>query len=418
MFDRWHDGRRARLTIAGLLLALLVPFVIACGPVAVDSTPQATMSAVPTATTQAIRTSTLAALPTSTAPPRTAVRTSTAATPGPDATASGDTGRFARGGLAGTALSALAVGGRDGQLLFAGGQGLWRSTDGGQRWEAVLSAMAAPRVAAIAIAPSDPQIVYVGVGAGCGRGRSVPGLVSTDGGAHWRESGLNIGDLAVDPTDANKVWAVSCAGVQRSTDGGGNWEPATGAQLDGHAPTLIALVPRMPRVVYVAYAAEGGAARVRRTIDDGATWQDTGLPMAAFGPLALTTDPVKPDSVFLSTLVGIFRSLDGGQSWMLLSAGLEGTRPAPPPAGAPDGFHLTTALVAAPNAPDTFWVGTGAGPTKGIGVFGTRDGGTSWQWLSGGIEGRTVQALAIGVTRNRSILYAATDDGVWLLNTP
>jgi len=273
-------------------------------------------------------------------------------------------------------------------------------------------------VTAIAIAPSDQQIIYVGVSAGCGRGGSTPGLVSTDGGTRWQESGQDITSLAVDPADAKKLWATTCTGVQRSKDGGTAWEPATGAQLDGYTPVQIALVPGTPRVVYVAYASEGGTAKVRRTIDDGATWQDTQLPAAAFGPLALATDPGKADSVFLSTLVGVFRSLDGGQRWTLLNAGLEATQPTPPPANAPEGFRLTTAIVAAPNVSDTFWVGTGAGAAKGIGVFGTQDGGATWRRTNGGIEGRTVQALVVGVTQNRSILYAATDDGVWTLSTP
>jgi len=425
MLDRRCKDGHGRFTIAGMLLALLVPLLIACsgGPTATVAPPS---TAVPTATTVATRAApttattqpTRAPIPTPTVPPGTATRASATPILSPSTSRSSGTARFARGGLDGNALTALAVGGRDGQLIVAGGRGLWRSSDGGQRWEAVRGATEAPRVTAIAIAPSDPQIVYVGVSEGCGRGGRTPGLVSTDGGVHWQESGQNLSSLAIDPFDTKKVWATTCTGVQRSTDGGSTWEPALGAQLDTYTPTLIALVPSTPRVVYVAYAAEGGTARVRRTIDDGATWQDTRLPTAAFGPLALATDPGRADTVFLSTLVGIFRSLDGGQSWVLLTDGLEATQPARPPANAPDGFRLTTAIVAAPNASDTFWVGTGAGPTNGIGVFGTRDSGTTWRQTSGGIEGRTIQALAVGVMRNGSILYAATDDGVWTLDTP
>jgi len=442
MPDHRHDDGYRRFTIAGILLALLVPLLVACGGNPTVTVAPAPNTAVPTTiavstragtptitarptvgtptpapTTTGTRVPASASTPTSTVPPGIAVRASATPMLGPGTTVV-STARFARGGLDGNALTALAVGGRDGQLIVAGGRGLWRSSDGGQRWEAVRGATEAPRVTAIAIAPSDPQIVYVGVSEGCGRGGRTPGLVSTDGGVHWQESGQNLSSLAIDPFDTKKVWATTCTGVQRSTDGGSTWEPALGAQLDTYTPTLIALVPSTPRVVYVAYAAEGGTARVRRTIDDGATWQDTRLPTAAFGPLALATDPGRADTVFLSTLVGIFRSLDGGQSWVLLTDGLEATQPARPPANAPDGFRLTTAIVAAPNASDTFWVGTGAGPTNGIGVFGTRDSGTTWRQTSGGIEGRTIQALAVGVMRNGSILYAATDDGVWTLDTP
>jgi len=420
---RRADGRR-RFAIAGIILALLVPLLVACSGAQTATMTPPTRASVPSVAAQPTRTAAPASsttaprIPTSTASPGTAVRAGGTATPDSSATASGGTTGFARGGLAGTALTTLAVGGRDGQLLFAGGQGLWRSTDGGQHWDAVRGATEAPRVTAIAITPSDQQVIYVGVSEGCGRGSRTAGLVSTDGGTRWQESGQNISSLAVDPFDAKKVWATTCTGVQRSKDGGATWEPATSAQLDGYTPVLIASVAGTPRVVYVAYAAEGGAAKVRRTVDDGATLQDTRPPAAAFGPLALATDPGKADTIFLSTLVGVFRSLDGGQNWTLLADGLEATQPARPPANAPDSFRLTTAIAAAPNLSDTFWVGTGSGTTRGIGVFGTRDGGATWRRVTAGIEGHTVQALAVGVTRNRSILYAATDDGVWTLNTP
>ena len=407
---RRADGRR-RFTIARALLALLVPLLVACGgdPTATVPPPN-TAAPTTTAARIGIPSPPFAPPPTATPLPGTVIRASATPTRG--------AAHFAHVGLAGNALTALAVGGHDGQLLFAGGRGLWRSTDGGRRWEAVRDATETPRVAAIAIAPSDPQVVYVGVGEGCGRGGRTPGLVSTDGGAHWRESGQNISAFAVDPLAAGKVWAATCTGVQRSADGGTTWEPVAAARLDGATPTLIALVAGAPRVVYVAYASEGGAAQVRRTIDDGATWQDTQLPAAAFGPLALATDPFEADTVFLSTLVGLFRSRDGGQSWTLLTDGLAATAPARPPANAPDDFRLTSAIVAAPNASDTFWVGTGAGPTAGIGVFGTRDGGATWRLTSAGIAGRTIRALAFGLTRDGGTLYAATDDGVWALNTP
>ncbi len=436
MFDCQRRGGCGRFTLAGVALALLVPLLVACGGDPTATVPPPTSSAAPTAsaaptraapatriptvapTATATRMPTFAPIPTSTPPPGTAARASATPTPNSGSIIVGGTARFTRGGLDGNPLNALAVGGRDGQLLFAGGRGLWRSTDGGQHWDAVRGAAEAPRVTAIAIAPSDQQVIYVGVSAGCGRGSRTPGLISTDGGTRWQQSGQDISSLAVDPFDAKKAWATTCSGVQHTKDGGATWEPATRAQLDGYTPVQIALVPGTPRVVYVAYASEGGTAKVRRTIDHGETWQDTQLPAAAFGPLALATDPGKADNVFISTLVGVFRSLDGGQSWTLLSDGLEATQPARLPANAPDGFRLTTAIVAAPNASDTVWVGTGVGTTKGIGVFATRDDGATWRRISSGIEGRTIGALAVGVTRNRSILYAATDDGVWLLDTP
>lgn len=438
MIDRQRRPGRTRPTATRLALALLLPLLVACGgsptatapaattaprvtapaaptSAAIASTPARPATTQPTTTPQPPRPATASPATTTTGPSATATRARATAT---GATSSGNTAQFARNGLAGTVLTALAVGGKDGQLLFAGGKGLWRSTDAGKKWSQVQNPAEAPKVAAIAIAPSDPQIVYVGVSEGCAKGGTLPGLVSTDGGASWRQSGENLSSITVDPREAKKVYATSCAGVQRSLDGGNTWETVSAAQLDNYTPTLIALAPRTPRTLYVAYASEGGTARVRRTSDDGATWQENTLPPQAFGPIALAVAPGNADTVLLSTLSGVFRSLNGGQTWDLLTTGLEETRLTGPATSSPEGLRLTTALVAAPNEADTFWLGTGSGRTGGIGIFSTHDSGTSWQRTGTGLDGRTIQALAVGVAGNTRTLYVATDDGVWSGNTP
>jgi photosystem II stability/assembly factor-like uncharacterized protein len=325
---------------------------------------------------------------------------------------------FARAGLKGQSITVLAAGGKDGQTLYAGGKGVSRSTDGGKTWTVVRDEKVAPHVAAIAIAPSDPQVVYVGVGEGCGKGTPFPGFVSTDGGATWQESGQGLSTIAIDPKNPKSAYAADCDGLVRTTNGGTTWTVVDKTLAGGVTP-LIALAPSAPQTIYVVGASEGGTVKVQQSTDDGATWQDVSPVGGLTGPLSLAVDPDDPAMVLLSTLGGIERSTDGGKTWKLLTeGGLEATIPDNASGNAPDNVHLTTALVADPDQSGLFWVGTGAGKTKGIGIFRTRDGGESWRHTGKGIDGRMVQALALGGARNSRILYAATDDGIWALPSP
>ena len=82
----------------------------------------------------------------------------------------------------------------------------------------------------------------------------------------------------------------------------------------------------------------------------------------------------------------------------------------------PDGFRLNNALITDPAQSSTIWLGTGSGKTKGIGVFRSLDNGETWKRTGTGIDGRIVQEFAFATTRTTKILYAATDDGVWVYN--
>src|SRR5262249_50050288 len=158
--------------------------------------------------------------------------------------------------------------------------------DGGKTWTVVRTEKEAPRVAAIAIAPSDPQVVYVGVSEGCGKGKPHPGFVSTDGGATWQESGQGISTIVIDPKNPRNAYAVDCNGLERPTNGGLTWDLMDGT-LAGTFTPLIAQAPSDPQTIYVVGAAEGGGIKVRGTTDGGVTWQDVSPSGSVTGPLSL-----------------------------------------------------------------------------------------------------------------------------------
>ncbi len=409
-----------RWTVALLALPLIAILAAACsGPepaTTATSTPRATAAV--TAGARQTGTTTRATTSTPTRPAagtatRTVTGTTTRAT-GTVRTATGTAtpGAVTRAGLGGENIRVVAAGPADGRLVYAGGRGVWRSTDGGGQWTRVLGETEAPRVSAIAVAPSNAQVVYVGVGEGCARGTTRSGFVSLDGGATWRQTGRNIAGFAVDPRNAQVVYAVSCQGVERSADAGASWEGLGGARVENYDPVLIAIAPADPQTLYVAYASEGGTVRVRRSSDGGTSWQDADPPGPPTGPLALATDAADARDVFLSTTMGLYRSEDGGRSWELLTAGLEATAGV---SGAPPGTRSNTALAAGPEQPGVLWLGTGTTRAPGSGIYRTRDGGNSWRLLTG-FEGRPVQGLAPGGRGDGAVLYIATDDGVWRLD--
>jgi len=213
--------------------------------------------------------------------------------------------------------------------------GLGSSMDGGLSWTLVLKELSDKTAfRTIVFSPSDPRTVYAGIGGYFNVGlwdSSVAGkgvYVSHDGGASWSpgNSGLaadaNVSSLAVDPADAQLVYAgTTNHGILRSTDGGQTW-----AQMGGGLPTSKAVLsivnaPDDPNLLLAGL--ERGA--VYRTTDGGSSWHQAA---AGLSPEATVTDIVfDPHEsgriAYLSDLSsGVYRSIDGGLTWSVLNQGL------------------------------------------------------------------------------------------------
>ncbi|MGZ5446015.1 MAG: VPS10 domain-containing protein [Thermoanaerobaculia bacterium] len=227
------------------------------------------------------------------------------------------------------------------------GGGVWKTTDAGVTWTAVSDGSFGGAIGAVAVAESDPNVVYVGTGEKTVRGNVSHGdgmWKSTDAGKTWKHVGLgdsrHIPRVRVHPRNPDLVYAAALGhlfgpnaerGVYRSKDGGKNWERILFANENAGAIDLI-LDPTNPRVIYAStwrvrrkpYSLESGGegSALWKSTDGGDTWRNIsgnkGLPKGTLGIIGVTVSPSNPQNVYAIVEAdegGVFRSRDGGDTW-------------------------------------------------------------------------------------------------------
>jgi photosystem II stability/assembly factor-like uncharacterized protein len=233
------------------------------------------------------------------------------------------------------------------------GGGVFKTTDGGITWNPITdSTRMAGSIGAIAVAPSDPNVVYVGTGESPPRGNVSPGngvYRSTDGGRTWRSAGLGdagqVGAIMVHPDDPDHVYVAALGhifgpndqrGVFRSTDGGATWQRVLFRDARTGAVDLV-MDPANPRVLYAtlwqarrypwAFESGGPGSGLFKSTDGGDTWSEItrndGLPdSGVVGKIGVAVSPARPDRVWAIVeheAGGVFRSDDGGRTWQRLN---------------------------------------------------------------------------------------------------
>lgn len=228
--------------------------------------------------------------------------------------------------------------------------GVWKTTDYGRTWFPVFDDQPTGSIGDVAVAPSNPNIIYVGSGEGLQRPDLSVGdgiYKSTDGGRTWKNTGLHdaqqIGGLAIDPTNENRVFVAALGhpygpneerGVFRSTDGGASWEKVL--YIDENTGAVqVTIDPNNPNIIFADLWAgrqgpwENGAwngkeSGLFKSTDGGSTWKKItkGLPTTeqGLGRIGFCIAPSDSKRMYATVDAGreggIYRSDDGGESWI------------------------------------------------------------------------------------------------------
>jgi len=243
----------------------------------------------------------------------------------------------------GKATMAAGVPGNPAVYYFGtAGSGVWKTVDGGQVWKCVSDSVRLTSIGAVAVAPSQPDTVYVGA---AGFGGAAGLYRSTDAGAHWdlvALGGHGVTSIAIDPHNPAIVLAAAGdTGIMRTADGGRTWTSVLPDEENGAKTGAVWVVmdPDDARNLYagtrpIRAGGRGGFgggrgappvttpatdSQIYRSTDEGLTWTQTkpdGLPGGNFGTIALAVAPGSHGlRVYDYVAQGMFRSDDGGEHW-------------------------------------------------------------------------------------------------------
>ena len=233
------------------------------------------------------------------------------------------------------------------------GGGVWKSEDAGANWTCVSdSNFKSSSVGAIAVSPSNKNIVFVGMGEADIRSNISFGdgiYKSTNAGKSWKNMGLNkadgISSIQFHPKNSDIVFVAALGnpfgknperGIYRTKDGGKNWQLVL-AQNDSTGAADVKIDVQNPDIIYAstwqAYrnnymmSSGGPQSGIFKSIDGGETWTDLskkpGMPLGLLGKIGLAVSPINSDRVWAmvenADKGGLYRSDDGGENWTLVN---------------------------------------------------------------------------------------------------
>lgn len=306
--------------------------------------------------------------------------------------------------------------------------GVWKSDDFGRTWNPIFDHEPTQSIGAIAVAASDPNIVYVASGEGLHRPDLSVGdgiYKSTDAGKTWTHLGLRDGyqipAIAVDPRDSNRIFAAVLGhpygpneerGLFRSTDGGQTWQKVI-YKDENTGASDVEIDPANPEIVYASMwevregpwedgnEANGSGGGLFKSTDGGDTWHplSNGLPKDS-SQIYLAIAPSEPKRLYAtvgtaSGTLGVYRSDDAGESWSKITDD-------PRPSGRIGGGDLSIPKVDSKN-PDIVYCASTV-------TMRSIDGGKTWSGFRGAPGGDDYQNLWIN-PNDPNIILLVSDQG-------
>ncbi|HEX2895355.1 MAG TPA: hypothetical protein VHO29_15250 [Marmoricola sp.] len=347
-------------------------------------------------------------------------------------------------------IGALAIR-NDGTIILGAAQGgVWTYDAGTGTWTSRTNDAETQSVGALAIAPSDDRVVYMGSGEGALSGDSYYGdgfYRSTDGGVSWQHvstlfTGQAVSAIAVDPTDPQHVYAATLRGrggnhrtssptdqqygVYESTDGGATWTLRKGTTNELHGATDLVMDPQDPHVLYASFWGDG----IYKSTDGGHTWASAlgDLPAGNYteGGTRFSLGISHPTASATATLYTgfdyfdpsdhyhpgqVYKSTDGGEHWTATATGT-GINSIKNYCGTQ--CFYDNVVKPDPTNPDVVYVlgsyGYNFSPQSG-GVFRSTDGGATWKNLGYDLH-PDFHAMAFQPT-DTSHIAIGNDGGVW-----
>ena len=271
---------------------------------------------------------------------------------------------------------------------------IYKSRDGGRTWANISKGMSHSRVIAMAVDPSYPATVYAGT-----KGDAV--YKSYDGGQRWTSmrSGLDdatissvVNQFVFDPYDSNHIFVATTMGIFETKSGGGSWNKRMEGIKEVLMVVSLGMDPTRPAILYA-----GTSGGVYKTVNEGGHWEkvNNGLvppeiikSSRALNVTSIHVDPFEPDTVYAATLAGLFKTTNGGQSWMRIGESLSD--------------QMIIAMILDRSRKGVLYI------TGRDGVHRSTDGGMTWKTLNKGFATTNVRSIAQSAT-DPDVFYAGTN---------
>lgn len=271
---------------------------------------------------------------------------------------------------------------------------IYKTRDGGQAWTNLSQGMSHSRVIAMAIDPAYPATVYAGT-----KGDAV--YKSHDGGQRWASmrSGLDdatissvVNQFLFDPADAQHIFIATTMGVFETKNGGEQWTKRMEGMKEVLMVVTLGMDPTRPSILYA-----GTSGGVYKTIDQAGHWEkvNNGLvppdmvkTSRALNVTTILVDPYEPDTVYATTLAGIYKTTDGARSWKRIGESLVD--------------QMIVGMVLDRTRRGVLYI------TGRDGVHRSDDGGVTWIANNRGFSTTNVRAIAQSDV-NPKVFYAGTN---------